>query len=93
MPLTMPGAYRDAYRAEAMRELTAHPPTYFVAGIAWDGLSKGETSMADFPAMADFFSRHYSLEKSIGALDLYKLRDEPRSGDVDAQSENVNANQ
>jgi hypothetical protein len=81
MPLTLPGPYRETYRAEAMRELTANPPTYFVSGIAWDGLSKAATELEDFPAMADFLKQHYSLEKSIGVLDIYRRRDEPSSAD------------
>jgi Dolichyl-phosphate-mannose-protein mannosyltransferase len=79
MPLTLPGAYRAAYRAEAMHALNAHPPAYFVVGIAWDGLSKAGAKLADFPAMANFLSQHYSLEKSIGALDIYRRRKELQS--------------
>lgn len=93
MPLTLPGPYRAAYRAEAMRELMAHPPTYFVTGIAWDGLSKAVTAMADFPEMANFLSQDYSLEKSIGVLDLYRRRDELGSADGDMRSQTVSASQ
>jgi hypothetical protein len=93
MPLTLPGPYREAYRSEAMRDLTARPPTYFVTGIAWDGLSKAATEIADFPALADFFKQHYSLEKSIGLLDLYRLRDDARGSDVDTNSQTLNASQ
>ena len=73
MPLTLPGPYRAAYRAEAISELMARPPTYFVTGIAWDGLSKAESAMTDFTAMASFLNQHYSLEKSIGVLNIYRL--------------------
>ena len=72
MPLTLPGPYRAAYREEAISELMARPPTYFVTGISWDGLSKAETAMADFTAMASFLNQHYSLEKSIGVLNIYR---------------------
>jgi hypothetical protein len=91
MPLTMPGPYRANYRTEAMRELMDHPPTYFVTGIAWDGLSKAATELADFPAMANFLDQHYSLEKTIGVLDLYRLREQASSTSADVRSQAVNA--
>jgi hypothetical protein len=87
MPLTMPGPYRAAYRAEVMRELKANPPTYFVTGIAWDGLSKATTDLADFPAMASFLGQGYSLEKSIGILDLYRRRADAHTAAIDARSQ------
>jgi len=77
LPLSVPGAYRAAYRAEALRDVTAHPPTYFITGIAWDGLSKATITAADFPAMAKFLQQNYAVEKSIGILDLYRLRSHP----------------
>lgn len=79
MPLTMPGPYRAAYRAEAMRDLKAHPPMYFVTGISWDGLSKATTELPDFPTMSNFLSQRYYLEKSIGILSIYRRRSEPSS--------------
>lgn len=91
MPLTMPGPYRAAYRAEAMRNLQAHPPTYFVTGIAWDGLSKATTDLADFPMMASFLSHHYSLEKSFGILDVYRHRGEPGSASLQLRSQTAGA--
>jgi hypothetical protein len=74
-----------------MRELMDHPPTYFVTGIAWDGLSKAATELADFPAMANFLDQHYSLEKTIGVLDLYRLREQASSTSADVRSQAVNA--
>ncbi|MGE3142319.1 MAG: hypothetical protein AB7L65_03275, partial [Hyphomonadaceae bacterium] len=73
MPLNLPGAYRDAYRAEAMQGLQAHPPAYIVLGVTWIwmGVSKAQ-SMADFPEFAAFLHDHYTLETSFGALDLYR---------------------
>ena len=79
MPLTMAGPYRAAYRAEVMRDLEARPPTYFVTGISWDGLSKATTELPNFPMMANFLSQKYYLEKSIGVLNVYRRRSEPTS--------------
>jgi len=72
MPLSLPGRYLEPYRAEAIRELRARPPTYFVVGINWWGSDSKEQSLAKFPEMAAFLSQGYTLEKSFGVLDLYR---------------------
>lgn len=77
MPLSMPGQYREAYRQQAMRQLTANPPTYFIVGIDWQGLASGLQSLDDFPAMSAFLARNYHLEKRIGVISLYRLQNQP----------------
>jgi hypothetical protein len=72
MPLSLQGPYLAQYRTEAMRELRARPPTYFIVGINWWGQDTKEQSVAKFPEMATFLGQGYSLEKSFGVLDLYR---------------------
>lgn len=84
MPLSLPGSYLERYRAEAIREVRARPPTYFLVGINWWGSDTKEQSLAKFPEMDAFLKQDYSLEKSFGALDLYRLNapvDRKGSGD------------
>jgi hypothetical protein len=85
MPLSLPGSYLERYRDEAMRELRANPPAYFVVGINWWGADTKEQSLAKFPDMAAFLSQGYSLEKSFGVLDLYrrKTADETHTSSVE----------
>ena len=74
MPLSLPGGYLERYRAEAMRELRARPPTYFVVGINWWRPDTREQTLAKFPELSAFLKQGYSLEKSFGILDLYRRK-------------------
>jgi hypothetical protein len=72
MPLSLRGPYLARYRAEAMRDLLARMPAYFVVGVNWwTGDTKGQ-SLAKFPAMAAFLKQDYRLEKSFGVIDVYR---------------------
>jgi len=73
MPLTEPGAYRNQYRAQAMAQLTASPPTWFVTGLNWTGEGPADELLADFPELAAFFEANYELEKQIGMIGIYRL--------------------
>jgi hypothetical protein len=77
MPLSLPGPYLERYRAEAIRELRARPPTYFIVGINWWAPDTKQQSLAKFPEMADFLGKEYSFEKSFGVLDLYRRKAHP----------------
>jgi len=72
MPLSLQGPYRKRYRAEAMGELRARPPTYFVAGVNWWAGDTKAQSLAKFPEMAAFLKYGYSREQSFGVVDLYR---------------------
>jgi hypothetical protein len=72
MPLSLRGPYLDRYRAEAMHDLTARAPAYFVVGANWWAGDTKEQSLAKFPAMAAFLKHGYRLEKTFGVVDVYR---------------------
>ena len=72
MPLSLRGPYLDRYRTEAMHDLLARAPVYFVVGVNWWTGDTKEQSLAKFPAMAAFLKQDYSLEKSFGVIDIYR---------------------
>ncbi|HTI01810.1 MAG TPA: hypothetical protein VL752_12765 [Acidisoma sp.] len=77
MPLSLPGRYLARYRVEVMHELRARPPTYFIVGINWWGADSKAQALGKFSALAAFLNQGYSLEKSFGALDLYRRNATP----------------
>lgn len=77
MPLAEPGDYRDSYRAQAMAQLNANPPTYFVVGMNWTGELPAKDDLPAFPELDAFLKANYTLETTFGTLELYRLKDEP----------------
>ena len=72
MPLSLRGPYLDRYRTEAMHDLGARAPVYFVVGVNWWTGDTKEQSLAKFPAMAAFLKQGYRLEKRFGVIDIYR---------------------
>ena len=83
MPLTEPGAYREAYRAQAMEQLNANRPVYFVTGLNWTGEGPASELLEDFPELADYLAANYTFEKSFGLIDIYRRNDAPTIARLD----------
>ena len=77
MPLTrdVPGPFRPAYRQEYIASIRSRPPRYVVIGQPHDGSSDKDRDLRDFPELSSFIRLHYTLDRQIGFLDLYRRLD------------------
>jgi hypothetical protein len=74
MPLTreVRGAFRAAYRNEYMKTLAAGTPAYIVVGQPHDGSNDKQRDIREFAELQRFIGTHYTLERTVGFLDLYR---------------------
>ncbi len=74
--LGVPGPYREGYRAELLRDVTADPPRYVVVVEGDQGWTPftGQDSLAqlrEWRELNDWFERHYLEETTIGPFRVH----------------------
>src|SRR5262249_31224156 len=77
LPLTEGGLdpSQAEYRGEYITGLLQRRPAYFVMGNQWGATNK-TTALRDFPALQQLLDDGYQLERRIGSLDLYRIRED-----------------
>jgi hypothetical protein len=70
MPLLLEGEHLAPYRAEMLQALAVTPPKYVVVGTGWRG--EKHESVPAFPEFQTLLATDYTLETTIGYLDVYR---------------------